>query len=111
MNILMRKKKEKELEEFRNNNQRVDFIVLIKDYEKTGLNRNQITSMLVEIMGGVDDADPENPKGLPYEPSIKSVNLCGDIMSIHVSASGNRDEIHRLRKKFINLMDCCKSWR
>ena len=103
--------KKKKLEEFRKNNERFELVVIIEDYEKTGLNINQISSMLVEIMGGIDDVDPENPKGLPYYPGVTDTTVCGDILSISITVTGNRNEVYRLRDKFINLMSCCKSWK
>ena len=111
MNILMRKKKLEKLDEYRKNNERIEVVVIIEDYEKTGLNVNQIASMLVEIMGGVDFVGPVNPKGYPYFPSVTRTTVVGDILTISVAVTGNKDEIHRLRNKFMNLMDCCKHWR
>ena len=101
----------KEYDEYINNNQRVDLTVRIVNYEETGLNTEQITGMLVEMFGGVVKIDPENPRGLPYDPSIKSVKTHGDIMIIDVSVSGNKSEIYRIRNNFITLMHWCKVWR
>lgn len=108
---MLKQKRKLELEKFHKNNERLDIVVIIKDYEQTGLNVQQLAAMLVEIMGGVDIVDPGNPKGLPYFPSVTRATTEEGTLSIYITVTGNRNEIYRLKKKFMNLVNCCKYWR
>jgi hypothetical protein len=73
--------------------------------------------MLVSLMGNScepdDRGDPENTSGIPYQPSVISVEMEYDgkgthTLSIHMTVSGRRDIIHAYRKQFISMMDCAK---
>ena len=107
----------KKSDEYKKNNSRHEILVLINEYERTGLNPNQISSMLVSLMGNLhnpdDMGDPENTSGIPYQPSVISVEMEYDgkgthTLTIHMTVSGRRDIIHAYRKQFIEMMNCAK---
>ena len=109
----------KKSEEYKNNNTRQEILVLIEEYEKTGLNINQISSMLVSLMGNTsepaDRGDPENKSGIPYHPAVETTEIEYDgegthTLSIAMNAIGRREVVHAYRKQFIEMMNCAKAW-
>ena len=107
------------VDEYNKNNARNEILVLINEYEKTDLNINQISSMLVSLMGNTsepdDRGDPENKSGIPYHPSVISTEIEYDgrgthTLSISMTAMGRREVVHAYRKQFIEMMNCAKAW-
>jgi hypothetical protein len=96
-------------EDYKKNNERVELVVIIDDYLDTGLNINQISSMLVELMGGVSmPDDPMNSRGVPYYPSVISTTTCGDALAIRIAATGRSSVIYDRRVQFVEMMNCAK---
>lgn len=108
----------KSVDEYTRNNQRIDILVLIDEYEKTGLNIDQIRSMLVSLMGNTsepdDRGDPENRSGIPYHPSVISTEIEYNgkgthTLAILMSVTGRHEIVHTYRKQFVEMMDCAKA--
>ena len=95
-------------EDYKKNNERVEIIVIIDDYLDTGLNVKQISSMLVELMGGVSMPDGLNSSGVPYHPSVISTTICDDALAIRIAATGRSSVIYDRRVQFVEMMNCAK---
>lgn len=96
-------------EEYRKNNERLEIVVIIDNYLQTGLNINQISSMIVEFMGGGNmPDDPMNSRGVPYYPSVISTTTCGDALAIRIAATGRSSVIYDRRVQFVEMMNCAK---
>ena len=105
-------------DEYKKNNERVEILVLIDEYERTGLNIDQISAMLVALMGNMyepdDRGDPDNKSGIPYHPGVISTEIEYNgkgthTLTIQMVAFGRREVIHLYRKQFIEMMGCVKA--
>ena len=75
----------------------------IPEWKKTGLNKAQIGSMLVSLMGNCRSPE-ENIHGLPYHPSIEIIDECGTTLVIVISVNGRREIILELIEEFKDMM-------
>ena len=107
----------KSVDEYKKNNARNETLVLIDEYEKTGLNIDQISAMLVALMGNMyepdDRGDPDNKSGIPYHPGIVSTEIGYNgkgthTLTIQMAVIGRGEVVHLYRNQFIEMMDCAK---
>ena len=101
MNI---RKIEKAAAEYKANNERQYSIrVDIPRWKESGLNKDQISAMLVALMGNLRCPE-DNLSGLPYQPGVEIIDESGTTLVIFISVNGRREIILELIEEFQDMV-------
>lgn len=86
-----------------NNKRHNSLRVGIPEWKKSGLNKAQISAMLVALMGNCR-SPKENFHGLPYNPTVETIDESGTTLVIVISVNGRLKIILELIEEFQDMM-------